>query len=163
MKSLWIALKLSLQLPQKKAAFGLNRIGMDTTVFYLFILIGISTLPALIVQLTADDTSGLYVHFFFILIYFFMFNYLISVIIIFVLLSIIAYIALIISRVLKRKLHYSILWKTAAFSTTIPLILFTIISFFYSELSYLFFSLMVIFTMFIIVRVILIYPKTKVS
>jgi len=162
MKKLLSAWQQSLKLPQKKAVFALNRIGMDTTVFYLFILIGIASLPALINQITADDTSGLYVHFFFILIYFFMFNYLISVIIVFILLSIIAYIGLLIARGLKRRLHYSILWKMSAFSTTIPLMLFTIVSFFY-ELSPVFLTIMIIFSIAMVIRIILIYPRMKTS
>src|SRR5690625_6111207 len=134
MKKLWIAFKHSLKLPQKRAVFTLNRIGMDIAVFYLFILLAIASLPALILQITAEDTSGFQIHTLFVLIYFFIFYYLVLVVIVFSLLSLIAYLALIISLALKRKLHYSILWIMSAFTTTIPLILFTLFPFFFDLL-----------------------------
>lgn len=160
MKNLWITFQHSLKLPQKNAVFTLNRIRMDTTVFYLFILLAIASLPELVNQILADDTAGFNVNIFFLLIYFFIFYYLMLVFIVFAILSIIAYISLIISRGLKRKLHYSILWKMSAFATTVPFILYTIISFFYS-LSYLFLTLATIYIFFMIVKIILIYPKRK--
>ncbi len=160
MKNLWITFQHSLKLPQKNAVFTLNRIRMDTTVFYLFILLAIASLPELVNQILADDTAGFNVNIFFLLIYFFIFYYLMLVFIVFTILSIIAYISLIISRGLKRKLHYSILWKMSAFATTVPFILYTIISFFYS-LSYLFLTLATIYIFFMIVKIILIYPKRK--
>lgn len=160
MKNLWTAFQQSLKLPQKNAVFSLNRIGMDTTVFYLFILIAFVSLPELINQIIADKTAGFNVHIVFILIYFFIFYYLMLLLIVFIALSIIAYISLIISRGLKRKLHYSILWKMSAFATTIPLLLYTIISFFYS-LSYFYLTLATIFIFFILIKIILIYPKRR--
>lgn len=160
MKNLWIAFQQSLKLPQKNAVFTLNRIGMDTTVFYLFILLAIVSLPELMNQIIADDTAGFNVHIIFILIYFFIFYYLMLLLIVFIALSIIAYISLIISRGLKRKLHYSILWKMSAFATTIPLIIYTIISFFHS-LNYLYLTLATIFIFFILIKIILIYPKRR--
>ena len=160
MKKLWLSLINSIKLPQKRAVFTLNRIGMDITVFYLFVFLAVASLPALLAQMSAGKISGLYVHTLFVLIYFFIFYYLVIVVIVFSLLSIIAYIALLISRALKRKLHYSILWKMSAFASTIPLILFTVLSFF-MELSYGFLALMIIFTLIILVRIILIYPARK--
>ena len=41
-KGLTEALKHSVKLPNKKASFALNRIGMDTAVIYLFIIIALT-------------------------------------------------------------------------------------------------------------------------
>lgn len=160
MKVFWNAFTQSLKLPQKQAVFSLNRIGMDIAVVYMFLLLAIASLPALYEQVVANETSSLHVHTFFLLIYFFIFYYLILVLIVFGVLSLIAYIGTLITRAVNRKLRFSILWKMAAFATTLPLILFSIISFFY-PLSFLFLAIATIYIFFILVKIILIYPKRK--
>lgn len=160
MKVYWNAFKHSLRLPQKQSVFALNRIGMDIAVIYLFMLLGLASLPALYEQILMNESSDVPIHIFFFLIYFFIFYYLILAIIVFTALSAIAYIAKLVAGGLERKLHYAILWKMAAFSMTLPIILFTAISFVYSLSEwFLFFSIIYIF--FILVKIILIYPKRK--
>lgn len=147
----------SLKLPQKKAVFALNRIGMDITVIYLFILLAIASIPELINQLSGGGPTH-QVNPFFLLIFFFIFYYLVLVLIVFSVLSIVAYIATLLTRMLDRKLRYSLLWKMTAFATTIPLLLYTAISFFY-PLSEKFLLLANIYILFVLVKIILIYPK----
>lgn len=159
MKVFWNTFKQSVKLPKKEAVFALNRVGMDITVIYLFILLAFASIPALLEQLFVNDPS-LQIQTFFLLIYFFIFYYLPLVVIVFSILSFLAYVATVIANLLERKLRYSILWKITAFATTIPLLLFTVVSFFY-PLSYLFLLLVTIYVLFIIVKIILIYPKRK--
>lgn len=159
MKVFWNACKNSVKLPQKKAVFALNRVGMDITVIYMFILLALASIPALVNQLIANQSSG-QVQPFFLLIFFFIFYYLVLVVIVFSLLSIISYIATLIAKGLYRKLRYSILWKMSAFTTTIPLVLFTLLSFFY-PLSYLFLIIVNMYIFIVIFKIILIYPRRK--
>lgn|SRR5690625_1529920 len=156
MKDFWNAFTHSLKLPKKQSVFALNRIGMDITVIYLFFLLAIASLPALFEQINSSS-----MHIFFLFIYFFIFYYLVLVLIVFTLLSIIAYIGTLITKGLNRKLRFSILWKMSAFTITIPLLLFTIVSFF-RPLSSLFLLLTTIYIFFILIKIILIYPKRKV-
>lgn len=160
MKIFWDNFIYSIRLPQKRAVFNLNRIGMDITVLYLFVLIGIVSIPGLIEQIKVNSTAALYVQPFFYVIFFFAFYYLILVIIIFSVLSLTAYIATLLATLLQRKLRFSIMWKMAASATTIPLLIYTIISFFYPLSNY-FLLFTIIYILFIISKVILIYPKRK--
>ncbi|MFD2130963.1 DUF1189 family protein [Pseudogracilibacillus auburnensis] len=157
MKVFWNACKQSIKLPQKQAVFALNRVGMDITVIYMFILLALASVPALLEQILLEQ-SAVPIQTFFLLIYFFIFYYLILVVIIFSLLSILAYIASLITKMLNRKLRFSILWKMAAFTTTLPLFLFTLFSFFY-PLNHLFLIICVLYIFTVIIKIILIYPK----
>jgi len=159
MKVFWNACKQSVKLPQKKATFALNRIGMDVTVIYLFILLAIASIPSLIGELSANNHS-VHIHPFFLLIYFFIFYYLVLVLIVFSALSVFAYIATILAKGLGRKLQFSIMWKMAAFAMTIPLLLFTVLSFIY-PLSFIFVTLSIIYMLIVTLKIILIYPKMK--
>ncbi len=154
------ALIHSLTLPKRQSAFALNRIGMDITVIYLFILIGLASLPELFNQVFLNETSAAHLQIFFLIIYFFIFYYLILVVLVFINLSLIAYIGTLIARLGKRKLRYSIMWKMSAFATTLPLLLFSIVSFFY-PLSPLFLLVSALYIFFILIKVIFIYPKRK--
>lgn len=156
MNSIWICFKESLTLPKKKSVFALNRIGMDMIVIYMFILIFLSSIPKYIEQLDKNtDLSN-----FFFSIFFFIFYYLPLVVIIFIFISFLAWISGLIAKALKRKLKFAILWKMIASATTIPFILFTLISFFYTlPMYYLFLSLIFIF--YIMTKIILIYPKRR--
>src|SRR5690625_1361016 len=156
MKSLWQMFIHSFQLPKKQAVFTLNRIGMDTTVFYLFILIAISSIPAYIDQLQQNEQLSA----FFFTIFFFIFHYLIVVIIIFVVLSLFAWIAAIIAKVAKRKLRFSILWKMTASVTTIPFLTYTIIAFFVN-VNVIFMILAIIFIFSIVIQIVFIYPRRR--
>ncbi|MFD1851009.1 hypothetical protein [Oceanobacillus bengalensis] len=124
----WNIFVNSIKLPNKQAMFKLNRVGLDHAVFYNFLLLFIVSLPSLIKRLTDTNAIGADMNVIFTLIYFFMFYYLPITIIVFVILSGIAYIGKIIARLTKRKLHYSLLWKISSFTTTIPFLLYTILA-----------------------------------
>lgn len=149
----------SLKLPKKKDTFALNRIGMDITVIYLFIILAIASIPALIDQITMAD-YGVQIQLFFKLIYFFIFYYLVLVVLVFSGLSVFAYIMTITARLLDRKLTYAIMWKMSAFAITIPVFVFTILSFFY-PLTFLFVFLALAYMTFVMIKIILIYPKRR--
>src|SRR5699024_9385219 len=82
----------SIRLPQKKAMFLLNRIGMDVTIIYMFILIAIASIPSLLDSLTISTGSIAEMNIFFVFVYFFFVYYLSLTGIIFVFLSLLAYI-----------------------------------------------------------------------
>lgn len=148
----------SLQLPKKKSVFKLNRIGMDIVVIYMFIILAFVSLPTLINQLTDSSELSIKIGTFFYLIYFFIFHYLVIIVLIFIVISIIAYIATKFTQLSGRKLHYSILWKMSAFSTTLPFLLYTTLAFFYN-LNDNFLWLSFIYTFFLLYKIITIYPK----
>lgn len=156
MKSFWTLFINSLQLPKKQAVFALNQIGMDFVVFYLFILIALSSIPSYVQQFIENEDLSIFIF----TIFFFIFHYLVVLIIIFALLSIIAAILTLITKAAKRKLHYSILWKMSASATTIPLILFTFLDFFY-EVESMFLILSILFILFIVTKIIFIYPRRR--
>lgn len=160
LKNFWNYFLSSIRLPQKQAVFNLNRIGMDTTVLYMFLLIGIASIPGLLEQIGKNKTDVFYMEPFFYLIFFFIFYYLILVVAIFTLLSFVAYVTTRLATLLHRKLRYAIMWKMAASATTIPLLLYTIISFFYPLTNYFLFFVVVYF-IFTQVKIITIYPRRK--
>lgn len=150
----------SIKLPGKNAVFTLNRIGMDVTVLYMFIIMGIVAIPALIDRITASGSPGSDMAIFFQLIYFFMFYYLPLTIIVFIVLSIVAYIFTWIAGVFKRKLRFPLLWKMGAYATTIPFLIYSLIALLFSfddSMLWLFF----IYSIFVLFKVITVYPKRK--
>ncbi|MHA6250298.1 DUF1189 family protein [Oceanobacillus sp. CAU 1775] len=154
------ALVASLKLPTKKAMFKLNRIGMDVVVIYLFILLFITSIPALIDQLavTEDLIGRLPVILKFI--YFFMFYYLPLTVAVFIFISIVAYIGVLLSKMMKRKLRYQILWKLIGFTATLPFLIYMIVAFFYPISDrYLFF--IIIYSIVMLVIMISKFPKRK--
>jgi hypothetical protein len=151
----------SIKLPNKKAMFQLNRIGMDITVIYMFILLLFVSLPSLIERLTATTGPGTGLNVFFRIIYFFIFYYLPMTLIVFLLLSLIAYIAVGMAKLMKRKLRFAILWKMSAYTTTIPFILYTIIALLY-PVSDSFLWLFLIYTFLFLIKIISVYPKRRV-
>lgn len=156
MHALWTMFIQSVQLPKRQAAFALNRIGMDIVVIYMFILLFISSIPTYIEQLQQNERLST----FFFSIFFFIFHYLPVVVIVFIALSIIAWALLLITNAVKRKLRFSILWKMAASATTIPLIIFTIVSFFY-QLGTVYLSISIVFIFLVVIKVIFIYPARR--
>jgi|SRR5699024_10121936 len=156
MKSLWNMFLQSVQLPKKQAAFTLNRIGMDATVFYIFIILFIASIPTYIEQLRENEQLST----FFFSIFFFIFHYLPVVIIVFVALSLLAWFGSLIATMAKRKLRFSILWKMTASATTIPLLLFTLISFFY-KLHTIYLIISIGFILFIVTKIIFLYPQRR--
>ncbi len=159
MKVFWEAFIQSIQLPKRKAVFALNRIGMDVVVIYLFILLAIASIPELIEQISSNQVDS-QLHTFFFLIFFFIFYYLIILIIVFSSLSVIAYLGTLFATATKRRLQFGLMWKMTAFATTIPIIAFTILSFFL-PLSILFLTIATLFIFYLLLKIIFIYPKLK--
>jgi Na+-transporting methylmalonyl-CoA/oxaloacetate decarboxylase gamma subunit len=151
----------SLKLPNKKAMFRLNRIGMDIVVFYLFILIFIVSIPHLVDQLQATEGFAGELSFILKIIYFFMFYYLPLTIAVFVFLSIMAYVGIGISKLLKRKLRYQILWKLLAFTTTIPFLVYVILALFL-PISDRYLFLAIIYSFILLIMMILNFPRRRV-
>ena len=151
----------SLKLPNKKAMFKLNRIGMDIVVIYLFILLFIVSIPALFEQLGVTEGVAGDLPFILKLIYFFMFYYLPITIGVFIFVSLISYIGLGISKIMKRKLRYQIIWKLIAFTTTIPFLLYMILAFIY-PISDRYLFLAIIYSLVLLVIMISKYPKRRV-
>ncbi|MBP2078621.1 DUF1189 family protein [Oceanobacillus polygoni] len=150
----------SIKLPKKKAMFQLNRVGMDTAVIYMFILLGLVSIPALIEQLTATSGLGADMNVIFKFVYFFMFYYLPLTILVFIAICFVAYIGRGLTYIMQRKLRFSILWKMCAFTTTIPFLLYIIISFIIPVRdSYL--LLTFIFSIGLLFKMISIYPKRR--
>lgn len=162
MKVFWNIFINSIKLPQKQATFTLNRVGMDVIIIYMFIMLAFASIPDLLVQIQTNATSVFYVQLFSLFIFFFIFYYLFLVFIVFASLSVIAYVGGLIARATKRKLRYQVLWKTAACITTIPILLFTVISFFYAIHTHTLFLVgMLLFHFIIFIRSILLYPKRR--
>lgn len=161
MKVFWNTCIQSLKLPKREAVFALNRIGMDIVVIYMFLLLAIASIPGLVEQILSNSNNAdSQLHTFFLLIFFFIFYYLIIVVIVFGLLSIIAYMGTLIAKGIGRKLQFGLMWKMTAFATTIPLLAFTILSFFI-PLTTLFILISSGFMLYLLIRIILIYPKRK--
>ena len=152
----WRIFIQSLKLPSKKALFILNRVGMDFVVLYMFLLLLIVSIPSFINQLI--ESQEIYVQSFFLIIYFFIFYYLPINVIVFLFLSFIAFLGMGITKIMKRKLRFSILWKMIAFATTLPFTVYTIISLFAPvHQIYLLFS--ILYTFILLIKMISIYPK----
>lgn len=156
----WKTFLNSMQIPKKSSVFNLNRVRMDIAVVYMFILIAIVSIPSLIEQVKTNSTSDIHVHTFFLLIFFFMFHYLVVVIGLFLLISIYAYIGTKVAKLTNRRLHFGLLWKIIAFSTTFPFILYTIITLFV-PLSSIVLWIFFIYLILILLKVISIYPSIK--
>ncbi|MCM3740143.1 DUF1189 domain-containing protein [Oceanobacillus luteolus] len=152
----------SLKLPNKTAMFKLNRIGMDIVVVYLFILLFIVTLPQLIIQLRISEGLAGGLPFILKLIYFFMFYYLPLTIAVFIFISILAYIGIGFAKLMERKLRYQIVWKLIAFTTTVPFLIYMLLSS-YFPISDRYLFLAIIYSLILLVSMILKYPKRKVK
>ncbi|CEI80321.1 hypothetical protein J18TS1_32700 [Oceanobacillus oncorhynchi subsp. incaldanensis] len=153
-------LKESLFLPQKKAMFQINRIGMDQIMIYLFILFMVTSLPELISRLTSWSGLGGEMNIIFQLIYFFMFYYLILSILLLGVISFIAYLGKGIVRLANRKLYYGTLWKLTACSLTIPMLIFTLFSFIWSIPDW-FLFIFFIYPVVLLVRMVFLYPQKR--
>ncbi|WP_284140646.1 MULTISPECIES: DUF1189 family protein [unclassified Virgibacillus] len=156
----WTMFTQSLRLPNKQAVFRLNRTGMDITVFYMFILLGFVSVPTLIDVLTETNGMTANMNILFRLIYFFIFSYLPLTIVIFILLSLLAYIATGIAHLMKRKLKFSILWKMSAYTTTIPFLFYTVAATFFSVHDMII-ILFIVYSLVLLIKIISIYPKRK--
>src|SRR5690625_178362 len=156
----WHTFRESIKLPSKKSMFTLNRIGMDIVVFHMFILLFFVSIPSFIQQVTQANSYINDLNIVFQIIYFFIFFYLPLNVIVFSFLSLIAYIGLGITKLMKRKLRFSILWKMGAFTTTLPLIVYTIVALFFPiDISFLW--LFILYTLILLIKMISIYPKRR--
>lgn len=153
--------KNSFKLPSKNAMRSLNKIGMDYTVFYMFLLLLVASVPSFLDQLLSPS-SGMEINLFLFIIYFFMFFYLPFVLIIFGLLSLLAYIALIIANIFERKLTFGLLWKLLAYTTTIPFLLYTAIALFY-DFSVVYLAFSSTYSLILIIIMILSFPRRRKS
>ncbi|WP_099158995.1 DUF1189 family protein [Virgibacillus ndiopensis] len=155
------ALSESIKLPNKQAVFRLNRIGMDTTVVYMFILLLLVSIPSLIDRIASSSGPGADMNLLFLLMYFFIFYYLPLTIFVFVMLSAVAYIGTWISQLLHRKVRFALLWKMSAYTTTIPFIIYTIIALIVpidDNWLWLFLG----YTFILLIKIITIYPKKRI-
>lgn len=150
----------SLKLPKKKAMFALNRVGMDMVVVYLFILLFIVSIPQLVLQLSMTEGMSADLPVVLKLIYFFMFYYLPLTITVFLFLSVFAYIGVGIAKWMKRKLKYQIIWKLLAFTTTIPFLLYMLLTAFF-PLSNWYMLLAIVYSLVMLLFMIQKYPKRK--
>jgi hypothetical protein len=157
---LWKTFLLSIKLPSKQAVFKLNRIPMDITVFYMFLLLFIVSVPSLVNQLTEATGLGSDMNIVFQLIYFFIFYYLPLTIMVFLLITLLAYLFTWIARAIHRKLKLQIMWKMIAYTTTIPFLVYAIIAFFYPVRDiYLFVT--ALFSVILLFRIMMVYPKRR--
>ncbi len=157
----WHTFKESIKLPSKQAMFKLNRIGMDIVVFYMFILLALVSIPSFIQQITQANSYINDLNIVFQIIYFFIFFYLPLNVIVFSFLSLIAYIGLGITKLMHRKLRFSILWKMSAFTTTVPFIIYTIVGLFF-PINITFLWLFILYTLILLIKMISIYPKRRI-
>lgn len=151
----WNALTNSIKLPNKKAMFQLNRIGLDIAIFYIFILLLITSIPSFIDRLINTEMNIVFT-----IIYFSIFYYLPLSIIVFIIIFITAYLGKLVSIITERKLHYSLLWKMTAFTVTIPFLLYTVISIF-TEVNNLYLLLAFIYSITLLSIMVMHYPKRR--
>lgn len=152
----------SIKLPSKKALFKLNRTGMDIVVIYIAIILLFVSIPSLIEQLTTPNSLSDQMNGLFLIIFFFIFYYLPLVVIVFSVLSLIAFLGTKLATLMGRKLRFQIIWKMCAFTTTIPFLLYTIIALFVPiSNTFLWFSLL--YTVILLIKMISIFPKRKVK
>lgn len=152
----------SIKLPSKKALFKLNRTGMDIVVIYLAIILILVSIPSLIDQLTTSDGLSEQMNGLFFIIFFFIFYYLPLIVIVFSILSLIAYLGTKLAAIMGRKLRFQIIWKMCAFTTTIPFLIYTIIALFI-PISNTFLWLSLLYTVILLIKMISIFPKRKVK
>src|SRR5690625_355730 len=150
----WYTFLESIKLPNKKAMFKLNRTGMDIAVVYMFILLLLVSIPSLIERITG--VMSMDIELFFLIIYFFIFYYLPLTIIVFILLSIIAYAAVGLAKLMKRKLRFSILWKMAAYTSTTPFLVYTMIALFF-PISDKLLWLSLLYTLIVLIKIIYVF------
>ncbi|MUV37926.1 hypothetical protein JNUCC1_01732 [Lentibacillus sp. JNUCC-1] len=158
---LWHTFIHSLKLPSKQAMFKLNRTGMDMAVIYMLILIFLSSIPTAVHMLTSGtNEAGINIAFW--LVYFFFIFYLPITVVVFLALTLLAYIGTLIAKLLNRKLKLSLLWKMSAYASTIPALAYTLYAFIFPLNLYIMW-LMIAFIMIYLVKMITVYPKRKIK
>ncbi|MBB6452485.1 ABC-type multidrug transport system permease subunit [Salirhabdus euzebyi] len=152
---LLIALKNSLLLPKKEALFRLNRVGMLHTMTYLFVLMIVLFIPNLvnnIENLSRNEEKSMYMLQVIVFYPFVIFFTMICLV------SILTFLSFIISKLVKRKLTYQLLWKMTTFAITIPLLIHSIVSVIgYNNPGIIALLLLILYTL--MYKMIIIYPK----
>src|SRR5690625_912215 len=156
----WEIFKNSIKLPNKKAMRQINQVGMDYTVFYMFLLLAIISIPSFFDQVVGNNGPDIDVNIFLFTVYFFIFFYLSLVFIIFRLFSLLVYIYYIVANIVLRKPTFSLLWKCIAYTTTIPFVIFTLVSLFY-DFSVTYLAITAIYSFTVVVIMILSFPKRR--
>ncbi|WP_026571664.1 MULTISPECIES: DUF1189 family protein [Sediminibacillus] len=152
--------KHSIVLPKKQAVFWLNRVSMRDTLVYIFLLIFVLYLPEgydLAIQDNLLLDSDLRSVFILQSITFYPMYVIFSGLVV---ISALAAVALLMSRMLSRKLAFQHLWKMTAFALTVPLIIYTLIKLTGWGNSYLV-MLLLVGLYFILYNMITVYPKRK--
>src|SRR5699024_11188191 len=134
---------------------------MDEGLFYIFLLLVIASTPVLIQQIQTNvNAQSLQIQSFFFLIFFFIFYFLVIIASFILGISLIAYLINWIAVLTNRKLRYSYLWKMATCITKIPIIIFTVMSFFI-DVSIIFLSISITFHIIVFIQTIFLYPKRR--
>lgn len=154
-------LKNSLQLPEQKALFRLNRISMRDTMVYALILTFILVLPDIFHAFASYqevDYFGMPRELYFIqLIILYPATIFLFVVIG---LSILAGIATLLRNMLHRKLAYQQLWKMTAFALTIPMAIYFVFRIFQIETIWINLLPLLIY-FFLMIKMITVFPRTK--
>ncbi|MFD2045654.1 DUF1189 family protein [Ornithinibacillus salinisoli] len=158
---LWQTFLQSLRLPSKRIVFQLNRKGMDITVIYMFLLLLLVSIPSLIDRLYENTGFTSDMNIVFLLIYFFIFYYLPLTIIVFLSMTVVAYVMTLVASVMGRKLRLQLLWKMCAYSATIPFLIYTVSALFFS-VSDIFLWVAIVYTVLMLLIIITVYPKRKI-
>ena len=154
---LLISFKNSLLLPRREALFRLNRISMRNTIAYIFTLMFLLYIPEIVSTILErkDLPEGVMPSLYVLqLVVFYPFVILFLGI---TLVSILAFFALFLKQILRRKLKYQQLWKMTAFTMTLPLIIYTFLRLVGLDNFLLTILLMVIFY-YLLYKMIIIYP-----
>lgn len=139
--------------------FRLNRIGMGTTVGYIFIIMLIASIPPGIAfalsnnsEITNDISPTVFV------LQFTVFYYFIFALMGLIIISILATICTGMAQAFHRKLTYRQLWKMSAYAATLPALLFTLAESLDIS-SWIVPTVLFLFALFILLRMILIFPR----
>ncbi|GAB4071986.1 hypothetical protein GCM10028778_00700 [Barrientosiimonas marina] len=160
MKKIWQTFLNSIKLPKKQAMHKLNRVGMDITIIYLLLLLLIVAIPSLVDQLMANNSAGAQMNTVFLMIYFFIFNYLPLAIMVFIFISLISYIFTGIAKLLQRQVRFPMLWKLTVYTTTLPFLFYTLLAFFVNT-DNIVTALLIIYILLLMIKLITIYPKRR--
>ncbi|WP_053220228.1 DUF1189 family protein [Virgibacillus senegalensis] len=157
---LWKIFRHSVTLPKKQAVFWLNRISMRDTLVYIFLLIFILYLPegyALAFQDNLLLDSDLRSVFILQSITFYPMYVIFSGLVV---ISVLAAGALLMARLLDRKLAFQHVWKMTAFALTLPLIVYTAVKLAGWD-NGIIFPLLILGFYVILYKMVTVYPKRK--
>jgi len=150
----------SIMLPRKKAVLNINRIKIGSSVLYFALLIFIVTIPNLIRLLTSDNSEfnglprGIFV---FQTLVFYPFQ---TIFFGLIGISLLAAVGVLMNKAVKRRVKYALLWKMSLHASTIPLILYAIMSNLFTVHYYLS-AILLLLVIYILYRMITVFPKPK--